>query len=159
MSEIFVRRANSGDLPAVERLWRELQAIQGDFRVLKVTRDLDAHVRDEFLNAAGRADALWLVAEAGGRVVAMAFLHAEKPSRVSDEEVLEMSRVAVDPVWRGRGVGRALVAEAERIARERGARYLAARVFSRNEEAVRFWDAIGFESFVDTRLRPVDESS
>lgn len=156
VSEITVRRATAQDLPAAQRLWQDLQAVQHRFRILPPSRDPDEVFRDEFLGSDGRDDALWLIAEAGGEVAGMAYLHAEKPSRVSDEEVLELSRVAVAEGLRGRGVGRALVAAAEQVARERGSRYLAARIFSRNEAAVRFWDALGFDSFLDTRMRPVD---
>lgn len=155
VSTITVRRADPADLPAAERLWRGLQAIQAGFRILPPSRDPDEVFRDEFLGARGRDDALWLMAEVDGEIVGMAFLHAERPSRVSDEEVIELSRVAVDERWRGNGVGTALVDAAEDIARERGARFLAARIFSGNEPAVRFWAGLGFESFIDTRMRPV----
>lgn len=150
-----MRRGHPADLAAAERLWSGLQQVQGRFRILPPSRDPDEVFRDEFLTSGGRDDARWLIAEADGEIVGMAFLHAERPSRVSDEEVLELSRVAVDEAWRGRGVGKALIAAAERVARERGARYLAARIFSGNEPAVAFWAALGFESFLDTRMRPV----
>ena len=154
----MIRPATAADLPAAESLWQQLQAIQGGMRPLGVSRDPDQQFRDEFLGAVGPGASVWLVAEAGGRMVAMAHLHPERPSRVSDEEVLEMSRVAVDEDLRGAGVGRLLVEEAERIARDRGARYLSARIFSRNADAVAFWAALGFESFLDTRLRPVEDA-
>lgn len=158
MDDIRIRPAVAQDLPAAEALWAQLQAIQAGMRPLGVDRDPDEQFRAEFRRALEQNASVWLVAESAGIVIAMAHLHPERPSRVSDEEVLELSRVAVDAAWRGRGLGRMLVAEAQRIARERGMRFLSARIFSRNREAVAFWDGLGFESFVDTRLKPVEDA-
>lgn len=158
VDDVRIRTAVAEDLPAAEALWAQLQAIQSGMRPLGIDRDPDEQFRTEFRTALDPGSSVWLIAETAGTVVAMAHLHPERPSRVSDEEVLELSRVAVDAAWRGRGLGRLLVAEAERIARERGMRFLAARIFSRNESAVAFWDGLGFESFVDTRLKPVGDA-
>ncbi len=154
--EITIRAAERGDLEAFLALWRTLQEVQGAYRILRIDRDPDQHFAGEFTATIGQDGHAWLAAVAGAQVVAMAHLHVEKPSRVSDEQVLEMSRVVVAPEWRGKGVGKLLVAQAQRIARDRGLRYLSARIFSSNERAMDFWDGLGFRSFMDTRFLPVE---
>jgi GNAT superfamily N-acetyltransferase len=52
--------------------------------------------------------------------------------------------VVVAPDARGRGVGTALLAEAEDWARERGHRILTLNVFARNESARRVYERAGF---------------
>jgi len=54
-------------------------------------------------------------------------------------------RLAVEPAARGRGLGRALVAAAERRLRDLGARRIDALVMAEHDGAVAFWEAIGWE--------------
>lgn len=155
MDEVTVRPATLEDLPVFEDLWRAAQEVQGGFRPFAFRMDPIEYFRSRFLATIGEEDGTWLAAEAGGTVVGMARLELDTPSRVSDEQVLEMSRVSVAPEWRGRGVGRLLLAEAERIAREAGCRFVVARVFSGNRDALAFWDAVGFEPWVEILMKPV----
>ena len=66
------------------------------------------------------------------------------PSRFSDERALELSGVVVRSDFRGRGVGRALVAEAARFAQERGIPWVELKTFSPNQGAMEFWESLGF---------------
>ena len=54
--------------------------------------------------------------------------------------------IVVAPAARGRGVGRALLAAAERWAREQGYRMLTLNVFLKNEKARALYEDLGYEA-------------
>lgn len=54
-------------------------------------------------------------------------------------------RLAVEPAWRRRGIGRALVQAGEERLRELGALRLTALVANSDREAIRLWRAVGYE--------------
>jgi GNAT superfamily N-acetyltransferase len=79
---------------------------------------------------------------------------------MSDELAAELSNVIVRPDAWERGVGRALVAEIGRWATGRGVRRVMIKTYAQNEEALRFWEAIGFEPrFVQMTARAEDLAS
>ena len=67
-----------------------------------------------------------------------AVLHAARP-------VVQLTALVVPPEMRGRGVGRALVDEAERWAKTRGADRLVVTTALHRAEAPLFYERIGFE--------------
>jgi ribosomal protein S18 acetylase RimI-like enzyme len=56
-----------------------------------------------------------------------------------------MYRLVVEPGLRRRGVGRALVEEAQRRAKKHGAVRMDAMIDADNVEAISFWESLGFE--------------
>ena len=56
----------------------------------------------------------------------------------------QVRTVFVRRAWRGRGVGAAIMAEAERIARERGAYALALVSNKKRADAHRFYERLGY---------------
>jgi ribosomal protein S18 acetylase RimI-like enzyme len=54
-------------------------------------------------------------------------------------------RLAVDPEQRGRGIGRALVAEGEARMRRRGCRRVSLYAMTEHAGAVAFWKAVGYQ--------------
>jgi GNAT superfamily N-acetyltransferase len=94
-------------------------------------------------------DALLLIAEREGRPVgyAMVTVGAGQATWDLGERILEVETLAVLPEERGAGVGHELIAEAERVARERGADALAVGLIHTNEGARRFYQREGFGLF------------
>jgi ribosomal protein S18 acetylase RimI-like enzyme len=94
-------------------------------------------------DAFGRRRAFWvLVAEARGRVVGYASFTVGYNTDVAAHE-LWMHDLFVVPAWRGRGVGRALVAAVAREATRRGLAGLEWGVRSTNTRALRFYRGLG----------------
>jgi GNAT superfamily N-acetyltransferase len=60
------------------------------------------------------------------------------------ENALEVKRVFVAPEYRGRGISKALMAEAEEIARERGVRDLVLQTGDLQAEAIALYEGIGY---------------
>ena len=83
-----------------------------------------------------------MVAEDAGNVVA--WVHVELRRTLVADQHAQVMALVVDERCRGRGIGAALMAEAERWARKRGAN--AVRVASRTtrEEARRFYERQGY---------------
>ncbi|SDH61422.1 Acetyltransferase (GNAT) family protein [Lentzea fradiae] len=142
----LIRRAGRGDVSALVRLRlanaaRHVELDPGLFRM----PDPEA-VRRHFEAFAGHA--LITVAEVDGEVVGMAevvLLHGNPP----DHQILVPRRAAdvhtvVLDGYRGRGIGAALVAEAERVAAAHGASLVHANVFATNDRAAAFYSRSGY---------------
>jgi ribosomal protein S18 acetylase RimI-like enzyme len=84
-----------------------------------------------------------LVAEVDGRVVGYLTLQQALPVP-AHAHVLTVNGLAVHPSAAGKGVGRALVAEALRVAVARGARKVTLRVLGPNVAARRLYESCGF---------------
>jgi len=90
----------------------------------------------------GREDSAAMVAEDGGAVIA--WIHVElRRTLVADREAQVMALV-VDERCRGGGIGAALMVEAERWARERGASVIRVGSRTTREGAHRFYEREGF---------------
>lgn len=145
---ILVRPAGVGDVPALVRL-RVANAEQHIRLAPDLYRIPDPEaVRGHFEEVlADGSKVMVSVAEVDGEVVGMAelVLLADPP----DHQILVPRRAAdvhtvVLEGHRGRGVGAALVAAAERTAVDLGVTVLYAGVFAPNKDAVGFYSASGF---------------
>ena len=84
------------------------------------------------------------VAEVDGAAVGLATVHTRAVLHVA-RPVAQLTALVVPPEMRGRGVGRALVAEAERWGRARGADRLVVTTALHRADAPRFYERLGFE--------------
>jgi len=94
------------------------------------------------------SEELILVADAGRHLDAMVEVVAVRDP--PDHQILVPRRAAevhtvVRPDARGRGLGRQILEAAVRAAAERGIEILYAGIFARNEQAMRFYTAAGFD--------------
>ena len=102
----------------------------------------EAQVAERIPGVIGREDAAALVAEDSGMVVG--WIHVElRRTLVGDREAQIMALV-VDERCRGRGIGKALTAEAERWARDRGAATVRVGSRTTREGAHRFYAREGY---------------
>ncbi|HUQ60075.1 GNAT family N-acetyltransferase [Lentzea sp.] len=146
MQDPLIRPAERGDVPALVRLRlanaeRHVELDPELFRIPDETA-----VRGYFEDVVGRA--LISVAELDGEVVGMAEV-VPLPGGSPDHQILVPRRAAdvhtvVLDGYRGRGLGAALVAEAERVAAAHGVSLVFANIFATNEEALAFYSGAGF---------------
>lgn len=154
---LSVRFATADDLDALLALWRELEQAQGRFRYFPPVEEATERITRSFIDAIGSSEADVLLALEDDEPVGMTLVHLERPSRMSNEIAVELSRVVVRADRRRAGVGEALVEAAEGWARERGIPTLLAAIFVANGGSMRFWHALGFEPWVERAVRAVPD--
>ena len=144
LGSVTIREAGPPDLSRAGDLFDELDHYQARWRVFAPRTELRTEAEDRYRAAPSDPDALHLVAEEGGRLVGMAFGRVQVISSISDDRVLEVSNVVVVPSHRRRGVAQALVRTLAMFARERGANRLALKTYAQNDDAMKFWESLGF---------------
>lgn len=99
-----------------------------------------------------------LVAECGGSVVGHLFLTFERDAAYVREELQPfayISELFVRAEARRRGIGRALMAEAERIAAERGMSRIMVGVLTGNAAAEGAYHRFGFRAYATEMSKPI----
>ena len=153
-----VRQASPEDIPELVRLFAELERMQRDWRVFTPRPGFYDELAKRFREAMMAEDRIVLAADDEGEVVGMAYAETRVPSRFSDERALELFGVVVRSGHRGQGVGRELVAEAARFAKERGVGFIELKSFWPNKESIAFWTALGFNPRVVQLVASTDEA-
>jgi len=92
------------------------------------------------------------VAVAGGDVAGFIAFHLVSRFE-TDERFLRIVTLVVDAGARERGIGRLLMAEAERVAREEGAAYLEITAGHHRPEARQLYESLGYDAGLTTYLR------
>lgn len=148
--EIVVRMARAGDVPALVRLRianaeRHAGLDPAGHRLPEP--DAVRRYFEELLGGPAGGSVLVMVAEVSGTVAGMTELviFPEPPDHqiLTSRRLADVHTVVLDR-YRGNGVGKALVAAAERIAAERGVSLLLAPILASNTEAVGFYSGAGF---------------
>jgi ribosomal protein S18 acetylase RimI-like enzyme len=152
-----LRSARETDVAAVLRLWEVAAARRG------VTDDADG-VRLLLARDPMALIVAEVVAGPGGEVWEGEVREGEVPGGELvgtlvagfDGWRANLHRMAVHPQWRRRGLGRALVEEAERRLVAQGARRAGAVVVADDARAHAFWEAVGYAPQLGTTRRAKD---
>ena len=138
MDDLVVRLAGLDDAEAIRRIYNhEVEHTTHTFDLVpRSLEDQRAWLRE-------REGALGvLVAETGGRVVGFASLSEYRP-RAAYRTSVESS-VYVAEGLRGRGVGRRLMEDLVKVARERGFHTMLARIAGGHSASIQLHEAVGF---------------
>ena len=131
-----IRPARSDEVEQVLALWREADATPSP-----------TDTRDEVIKLLREPAAVLLVAEADGRLAGTVI-------GGWDGWRGNIYRLAVSPAYRRRGLARALVAEADRLLHQMGARRISALVERDHPWATDFWDSLAASGYRhDERMR------
>jgi GNAT superfamily N-acetyltransferase len=159
MPPIRLRTALPSDRDAVIDLIHVLNAFEADLTGdRKRDRRAAAAYYEELLQRLSKRDGRIVLAVAEGRPVAlMGFSLDEDAAYVTDDVRRHgtVTDLVVREEWRGRGVGRLLLQEAERLTREAGHRRLVIGVLVGNEKAERSYRAFGFDPYVSILVKEV----
>jgi len=124
---VVVRRMRAEDEESVARIFEE--SFTGSYLYWS-------------LRLLGRLETI--VAEVNGEVVGAAELYVASCEGYGRVGVVAF--VAVAPAWRGRGIGRRLVEEAEKLFRQRGCRFAAASTRSSNRASIALFTSLGYSA-------------
>jgi ribosomal protein S18 acetylase RimI-like enzyme len=102
-----------------------------------------ANVVESFIRAGGD----FVVAEADGEVVGMGGYRPNSPQQV------EVLRIRVHPALRRQGIGRSVMAEIERRARDAGFNEIHLDTATNQPEAIAFYQALGYQE-IGREIRP-----
>ncbi len=150
-ARVFMRPYEPSDEQAVVELVRELQRHEAQFydRMMP-ERDIGAWYVAAVLHEAREAGGELLVAVLDRRIVGYATLLANVSSEDERDEIIftyaYIGDLVVAADQRGKGVGKALLAECEKRARAAGRRWLRITVLAANEGARRVYEEFGFAS-------------
>ena len=144
MTDLNIRDAVASDAPRIADLYVELKEHHGR---IQPGNPRYLVKRSEWLEQTERAIAdpsiVIKVAESGGDVVGFTKLSfAEKPWGLS----CEVNTLVVAESHRRRGVGEALMDAAAEVGREHGCKGIRADVLLGNDDAVRFYERLGYEA-------------
>jgi GNAT superfamily N-acetyltransferase len=142
--DVRVRPARPDDLPQALDLFDQLDRFQSGWRVFEPRTSLRDEAERRYRTALDSPDSRLVVAEGDGGIVGIAHGSLLAISSISDEVALDVENLIVLPSHRRRGVARALVLALAQFARDRGAPRLALKTYSLNDEAMRFWESMGF---------------
>jgi GNAT superfamily N-acetyltransferase len=133
-STVTVRPMQRQDIPAVAMLCGQLGYPTSE-----------ADVQKRYLRLASSADDAIVVAAIGASVVGWIHLHVWQGLESGPD--VELGGLVVDERRRGEGIGRMLMMEAERWARERGCSRVRLRSNVTRTEAHAFYESVGYEIF------------
>jgi ribosomal protein S18 acetylase RimI-like enzyme len=139
-AQLELRSATSADAPAIAALFTDEGYPVGPSDI--VTR-LGRFASDE---------SRVLVAEHEGTILGFIAIHA-MPRFEHDDRIVRILALVVDAGARERGVGRALMAEAERIGRDLGAAFVELTAGHHRPEARHLYESLGYDATVTAYLR------
>ena len=147
---MMIRHATREDLPRVNELRRQVNDlhVQGKPEWFKpgFSEELQQYLYVLF----DSDDHALLVAEVNGMVVGFACIkyvdRPESPYRLRCRFV-EIEEIGVDESCRRSGAGRALLEAVKGIAKEKGFSRIDLNMWEFNEEALRFYESIGFSTY------------
>jgi len=156
---MVIRLATREDLPRVNELRRQVNELhaQGKPEWFKqgFGEDLQAYLYTLFESD----DHDVLVAESDGVIVGFACLkyveRPETPYRLASR-FLEIEEIGVDENCRRTGAGRALVEHIRTIAKEKGFPRIDLNMWEFNENALKFYETIGFTTYRRYMEMPID---
>ncbi|WP_162559444.1 GNAT family N-acetyltransferase [Microvirga sp. 17 mud 1-3] len=154
---VTLRMAGPADRSAVIELIHKLNVFEAD---LTGDRRRDHGAARDYYNEllqrlAGRQGRI-VLAEADGIVVAAMGFSIDQDAAYVTDDVRRHGTVTdliVHEEWRGRGIGRMLLEEAERLTREAGLQRLMIGALVANERAERTYREFGFEPYVSYMVK------
>lgn len=98
------------------------------------------------------------IAESSGSLVAFVDVSENSPCPIASATGPEVLRLYVHSHFKGQGLGRALLAEAEATALSAGARYIWLTAWAGNASALAFYPAVGYVDIGSTNIHISDRT-
>ncbi len=161
--EIYVRRAERSDVPQMLVLldyldaWHQ-EAYPDRFRPIAG----GGRTPHSLIKEMAEPSSEYWVAVKSGKVLGLTFLlHrqiADNPVRVPETYLL-LDMLVVDPAFQRKGIGKMLVEQAQKRAREEGYKRVSIKVYENNRSAMDFYQALGYQTLIRTLEYKLDDPS
>jgi ribosomal protein S18 acetylase RimI-like enzyme len=157
--DFVIRKGSRDDVERLKPLWHALRnhhATLPAMRPLRSIEDSWEHRRRQYRDWLGQDGYTLLLAERGDEVIGYAVVSLGEGAATWDigERTAEIETLSVLESERGKGVGSALTDAAADVATEAGAGSVLVGVAHSNEDAIRFYEREGFESFYVLLIKP-----
>ncbi|ELY43465.1 GNAT family N-acetyltransferase [Natronorubrum sulfidifaciens] len=156
-SQPTIEHATHGDIDAVADCWVRLARDQRAYGSVVCADDNRATMRETL--AAYQVNDGLLVARVDGHLVGFASFTVEHGTLDLDVTRGHLSNIYVEPNYRGRGIGTALLEAVEDALADRGVEALALEVMADNEAARRFYARQGYDTHRVTMARSLTETA
>jgi GNAT superfamily N-acetyltransferase len=141
---LLIRAANISDVPLLLKFFRELAEYERQLNAVVIKEE--TLIRDGF---GAKPKFRSLIAEWNGQAIGYALFFGYYSSWKGSGIFLE--DLFVREAYRGRGIGRAILSEVARIARQEGSYGIRWEVLDWNESAIKFYKSLGGEFFDEWR--------
>lgn len=159
LTPIRYREATASDLPAIGALGSQVNALHHQAFPQLFAAPADPGRDNEHWSASvAQAMATTFVAELGSGALAgfvTVAIQDETHTLLQPVRFGRVGTLGVTPEWRGRGIGRALMQQAQDWAQARGCVELRLNVWAFNEAARRLYDELGYELRQLTLAKPL----
>ncbi|ELY38535.1 GNAT family N-acetyltransferase [Natronorubrum tibetense] len=154
-SQPTIERAAQDDVESVADLWVRLARDQRGYDSAVLADPNREMIRDTL--AAHQVNDGLLVARVGGAIVGFASFTLERGSLALDTTRGLLSNIYVDAGYQNLGIGTALLEAAEAELAEQGAETVILEVMAANDDARRFYDRHGYDTYRVAMERELDD--
>jgi GNAT superfamily N-acetyltransferase len=153
LGELSIVRLEPSEIDRVEPLWNALRehhaAVAPNLGPTREREDSWRRRRAQYENWLSEPDSFVLVAERAKILAAYALVHIRtgSPTWPLSERTGELETLSILPSERNHGVGGALLSAVREHLRDLGVSELALHVVAGNDDAMRFYERHGFDTF------------
>jgi GNAT superfamily N-acetyltransferase len=151
---VRVRPATYDDVSALVTLVQSIDTSSGLFSGKPLHDPSSGHLSERFAEILDSERTLLIATDEAGEVVGMLAARDDEVGAIELIPVLHVTHLMVEPQHRRRGVGRALLAAAVRLADERGLEHVLSTAAAGSREGNRYLARIGFAPLVVHRIAP-----
>ncbi len=146
---VNIRQCDISDLD--ELLDLAIQTFDDAFRPMNTTANIEAYLREAFtrdkfqVELAHPHSAFYFIF-VDGRLAGYVKLNVlDAQTDLQDPDSLEIERIYVKKEYQGRGLGKMMLEHALELARQAGKKFAWLGVWEKNENAIRFYQRLGFQ--------------
>ena len=141
---MIIRRMTFDDYEQVEVLFQKLHNMHADAEP-DLYKPLDCiHKKRDFKKLVNSKSKILLCAEDDGKIIGVSDTKF-CTSGMTDIKMAFMDALYVEDDFRGKGIGKKLFYETEKIAKENGAKRLDLTVWEFNKDAINFYKSLGMQ--------------
>jgi GNAT superfamily N-acetyltransferase len=151
---VRIRPATHDDITALVALVQTIDTSSGLFSGRPLQDSSSGHLAERFADILDSERVLLLAVDEAGAAVGMLCARDDAVGAIDLTPVLHVTHLMVEPQHRRRGIGRALLAAAVRLADEHGVEHVLTTAAAGSREGNRYLARIGFAPLVVHRIAP-----